>query len=312
VDGLCGHARPKDIGTQPAGGEMMTGISVLVLTKNEEKDLPGCLETIIGWCDDIHVYDSLSTDGTVALASSVGARITSRKFDNWSTHQNWGLRNIAFKYEWVLYVDADERVPQELAAEILAAVAKPTDAVAFEIRRRDYLHGKWLKHVQASPYYIRLVRPQYIHYERLVNPVTVVNGQTLQLSQCLDHYPFSKGISHWLNRHNSYSSLEADQFLLNATSEGNVSLYKAFFADNFQTRRYHQKRLFYELPCRPIVKFVLLYFLRRGFLDGRPGLMYALLQSIYEYFIVLKVDEKMEVEITQGTESPELSTNSKN
>jgi glycosyltransferase involved in cell wall biosynthesis len=289
----------------------MSGISVLVLTKNEEQDLPGCLETVIGWCDDIQVFDSYSTDGTVAIARGVGARVTCRTFDDWSTHQNWGLRNIKFKHEWVLYLDADERVPAALADEIVKVVSEPTDAVAFQVRRRDFLNGRWLKHVQASPYFVRLFKPQYIHYERLVNPVTVVNGKTEQLSQFLDHYPFSKGISHWLARHNSYSSLEADQFLLNAGSRDRLSLSKAFFGESFQTRRYHQKRLFYELPCRPILKFVFLYLVRRGFLDGRPGFMYAVLQSIYEYFIVLKVREKSKIAQTRA-ESPELSANAEN
>ncbi|RZF24857.1 glycosyltransferase family 2 protein [Paraburkholderia sp. UYCP14C] len=271
----------------------MSKVSVLVLTRNEEQDLPGCLESVIGWSDDIHVLDSLSTDGTVAYARSVRANVISRPFDDWSTHQNWGLKNIPFKHEWVLYLDADERVPPLLVPEIEKAVCNPGDAVAFRIRRRDFFNDRWLRHVQASPYFVRLFRPQHIHYERLVNPVTVVDGETGRLNGYLDHFPFSKGISHWLSRHNAYSSLEADQFLRNKASGNKFSLSKALLASDFQTRRYHQKRLFYELPCRPLTKFVLLYFVRRGFLDGHPGLVYATLQSVYEYFIVLKVREKM-------------------
>jgi glycosyltransferase involved in cell wall biosynthesis len=289
----------------------MSKVSVLVLTKNEEQDLPGCLETVIGWSDDIHVFDSLSTDGTVAYARSVRANVTSRPFDDWSTHQNWGLKNIPFKHHWVLYLDADERVPPSLVPEIEAAVSNAGDAVAFQIRRRDFFDDRWLRHVQASPYFVRLFRPQHIHYERLVNPVTVVDGKTGRLDGYLDHFPFSKGISHWLARHNAYSSLEADQFLRNKASGNEFSISKALFTRDFQTRRYHQKRLFYELPCRPVLKFLLLYFVRRGFLDGHPGFIYATLQSIYEYFIVLKVREKVRAARTQVNGSM-LSEEAKN
>ena len=270
----------------------MSRFSVLVLTKDEEKDLPGCLESVIEWCDDIHVYDSLSTDRTVEIANRLGAKVTSRKFDNWAAHQNWGLANITFKHDWVLYIDADERVTPELARAALEIVERSTDCVAFEVRRRDFFNDRWLKHVQVSPYYVRLFKPAYIRYERVVNPVTVVNGQTGRLEAFLDHHPFSKGISHWLARHNSYSSLEAEQFAINAEKGEKFKLSQALLAKDFQVRRYHQKGIFYKLPFRPFVKFLLLYVVRQGFLDGRPGFVYAVLQSVYEYFIVLKVRER--------------------
>jgi glycosyltransferase involved in cell wall biosynthesis len=273
----------------------MSGISVLVLTKNEEKDLPGCLESVIAWCDDIHVYDSFSTDATVEIARLLGAHVTSRHFDNWASHQNWGLANINFKHDWVLYIDADERVTADLATEAIATIAAPHDHVAFEIRRRDFYKDRWLRHVQASPYYVRLFKPAYVRYERVVNPVTVVNGKTGRLNGYLDHRPFSKGIAHWISRHNSYSSLEAEQFLINAAAAERFELSKALLARSFQVRRYHQKGLFSKLPFRPVVKFFLLYVLRGGFLDGRPGFSYALLQSIYEYLIVLKVEERLKL-----------------
>ncbi|HYQ73039.1 MAG TPA: glycosyltransferase, partial [Gammaproteobacteria bacterium] len=88
-------------------------VSILILTKNEEKDLPGCLESV-SWSDDIHVYDSFSTDRTVEIAERFGARVTKREFDNWAAHQNWGLQNIRFRYPWVFYIDADERINMEL------------------------------------------------------------------------------------------------------------------------------------------------------------------------------------------------------
>ena len=266
-------------------------VSILVLTKNEQQDLPACLQSV-AWSSDIVVYDSCSTDRTQDIAASTGARIVERPFDNWASHQNWGLRNISFCHPWVFYIDADERLTPEAAAELESIASNPDPLyVAYRIRRRDYFQGRQLLHVQTSPWYIRFFQPEFLHYERLVNPITVVNGAVGDLQHPLDHYPFSKGLSHWISRHNSYSSFEAHQILQNRASQEPFSLPAAFFERDFNRRRFHQKELFYRLPARPLIKFLLLYVLKRGFLDGRPGFTYALLQSIYEAMIVLKVQE---------------------
>jgi glycosyltransferase involved in cell wall biosynthesis len=268
----------------------VTSISVLILTKNEQQDLPGCLESV-AWSDDIHVYDSMSTDDTVAIAERFGAKVTQRPFDNWAAHQNWGLQNIQFKYPWVFYIDSDERMTPELVKSVQAAVESASDEVAFRLQRRDFFLGTWLKHVQSSPFYMRLFKPEKMRYERLVNPISIADGPVGEVSGYLDHFPFSKGIGHWVDRHNSYSRFEAQQIVENRKNQATFSLKKAFTAKDFNERRFHQKELFYRLPFRPLIKFLILYFAKRGFLDGRAGFTYAMLQSIYEYFIVLKTRE---------------------
>ena len=268
-------------------------ISILILTKNEQQDLPGCLDSV-RWCDDVHVYDSFSTDSTLELAQASNVTVTRRKFDNWAAHQNWGLRNIAFKYPWVFYMDADERITPELAASLRTAVQSPGTNIAFRVQRRDFFLGRWLKHVQTAPFYIRLFRPEKMRYERLVNPVSLPDGPVGQLTGYLDHFPFSKGTHHWLDRHNSYSTLEAQQILNNRAGGASFSFTKALTAKRFEERRFHQKELFYRLPGRPAVKFLLLYILKRGFLDGAAGFRYSILQSFYEYMIVLKTRELSE------------------
>lgn len=260
---------------------MPTPVSILILTKNEEQDLPGCLETV-SWSDDIHVYDSFSEDGTLRIAEAAGAKVTQRRFDNWAAHQNWALCNIPFTHPWVLYIDADERVSPELARSVAECMIAPPDVAAFSLQRRDFLGETWLKHVQTSPFYLRLFRPERMRYERLVNPISLPDGPVRQIEGFLDHYPFSKGFSHWLDRHNSYSSLEARQIIENRRRNGRFSLRKALRASDFHEKRFHQKELFYRLPLRPVLKFLLLYVAKRGFLDGRAGLTYSLLQSFYE------------------------------
>lgn len=264
-------------------------ISVLALTRNEESNLPGCLGSV-RWSDDIHVLDSESTDRTVEIARDYGATVTSRKFDNWSSHQNWALRNIKFKYPWVFYLDADERVTPELARSMLAAVQSPGDYVAFEVQRRDFFMGTWLRHVQATHHYMRLFRPECMRYERLVNPISLPSGPFRKVEGYLDHYPFSKGLTHWIDRHNAYSTFEALETIRSGEREL-ASWKKALFAPDFHERRRAQKRIFYTLPGRPILKFLAFYVGRRGFLDGSAGLHYCLLQATYEYSIVQKTKE---------------------
>lgn len=269
-------------------------ISVLVLTKNEEKDLPGCLESV-SWSDDIHVYDSFSEDSTAKIAHSFNAKVTQRTFDNWASHQNWGLQNIPFKHEWVFYIDADERVTPELVINIEKVIHDSSDYVAFRIQRRDFFMGVWLKYVQASPFYMRLFRPEKMRYERLVSPISIPDGSVGEIEEFIDYYPFSKGINHWLERHNCYSNFESQQIINNRLVGKNFSIQKAFFSEDFHERRFHQKELFYRLPARPLIQFFILYLLKRGFLDGQPGLTYAILRSIYEYMIVLKTRELEEM-----------------
>ena len=286
----------------------MTGISILILTKNEQQDLPGCLESV-AWSDDIHVFDSMSTDDTVAIAQKFGATVTQRDYGtnklafggDEAAHRNWGLKHITFKHPWVFVIDADERMTDALVQSAQAAVKSAHNVVGFSIQRRDFYLGTWLKHVQASPYYLRLFKPDALHYERLINPIAVPHGETATISGYLDHFPFSKGMRYWLERHNAYSSAEAVQIIQNRERGGSFSIRKAFFESDFHQRRHHQKELFYRLPMRPFAKFLILYGLKRGFLDRGAGFSYAVLQSIYEYMIVLKVRELEQKQTLKGT-----------
>jgi glycosyltransferase involved in cell wall biosynthesis len=273
-------------------------ISVLILTKNEEQDLPCCLDSV-HWSDDVYVYDSGSADRTADIAKNYGAKVVTRPNGsdaeifrgNEAEHKNWALKNIPFRHPWVLHLDADERVTLDLAENMQQAVRKTSDCVAYRIRRRDFWGDRWLKHVVASSYYLRLFRPDKMHYERLINPVSVPDGPVGEMTGFLDHFPFSKGVTHWLKRHNSYSSLEAEQIGRNRAANQQFRLKSAFLASDPNERRFHQKELFYRMPVRPILKFVLFYLGKRGFLDGAEGFQYAVLQSFYEYMIVLKSRE---------------------
>lgn len=275
-------------------------ISVIVYTKNEQQDLPGCLQSL-AWCDDIHIVDSMSSDNTVEIAKSYGAIVTQRSYpDNTlpfggdeAAHRNWAFKHISFKHGWVFHLDADERVTPELVQAMQIMVLSPGACKGFRIRRRDYFMGQWLKHVTPSPYHIRLFKAPYVRYERLINPITVIDGEVGNLDPYFDHYPFSKGMHHWIEKHNKYSDSEASQISLNRQNGQQFDLKKVFFEPDVNKRRAQQKEFYYRLPCRPLVMFMLLYIVKGGFLDGKAGLRYASLRAMYELMIVMKTQDKV-------------------
>lgn len=264
-------------------------ISVLILTLNEEINLPGCLESV-SWSDDIVVFDSYSTDHTVEIAKQSGARVIQRKFDNWSSHQNWAVQNIEFKHHWVYYTDADERIPEDLKDEMIASTsAKNRLEVAYRLRFRNMFMGKWNKHSSLYPTWVlRLFKPDRIHWERLVNPVPVIDGPEGRLNCHFEHYSFNKGLTDWFRKHNLYSLDEAKESI--KTVEGRIH-WSGLVSRDPVNRRKVLKELAFHIPCRPFLVFLYTYFFRMGFLDGMPGFTYCRLRAIYEHMIDLKVKE---------------------
>lgn len=266
-------------------------ISVLILTLNEEDNLPACLSSV-KWCDDVVVLDSLSTDRTVDIAKEQGARVIQRPFDNWASHQNWALESIQYKYPWVYYSDADEIVTPELGEEIRQIAHNDSNThSAYRLRYKNYFMGKWIRHCGIYPVWVlRFFRPEKIHWERSVNPIPVVDGSIGELQSHFEHRSFHKGMNAWFDKHNKYSWNEAQESL-KSLSGANVGFRDLFNRTDLARRRTALKELSFRLPCRPIARFIYMYLLRLGFLDGKAGLTYCTLLSIYEYMIVLKMTE---------------------
>lgn len=264
-------------------------ISIFIQTLNEEENLPGLLESV-SWSDDIVVLDSLSTDRTKEIAEAHGCRWFARKYDGRGPHQNWAMKNIDFKYPWVFYLDADERMTPELRAEIEAIAANPEDArVAFFCGRKNYLMGKWIKHAFPPWNIMRFFKPQYVSFARLSNPTVEIDGEFGYLEEMFIHYNFSKGFHEWFERHNRYSSYEALE-TIKALDERPM-VWKNLFNRDSSVRRKEQKNLSLRLPGRAVFKFLYLFILQLGFLDGKQGWTYCILQMMYEHLIVLKVKE---------------------
>lgn len=264
-------------------------VAVLILTLNEEQDIEACIASA-AWASEVVVLDSCSTDQTVMRAAQAGARVVLRPFDNYAAQRNFGLNEIPYAAEWILMLDADERVPADLAQEILAAVATADANLAlFRMRRRDHLYGRWIRGSSGYPtWFGRLVRRGRVAVERPINEQFLTSGDVRHLDGHLDHYPFSKGFSAWLLRHDRYSTMEAQ--LLHAEVPGKVSI-ASLFATDADRRRRAAKALLYRLPVRPLLVFVALYFGKGGFLEGRAGLTFSLLRAWYEFLIDCKVRE---------------------
>ena len=263
-------------------------ISILILTLNEETNIGACLDALAGF-DDVVVFDSLSKDRTKEIALAKGARVVERPFDNWAAHQNWAMDNIQFRNPWVFYLDADERMTPELREEILAIARDQSRAeVAYYCGRKNFFLGKWIRHAMPPGMIMRFFKPGRIRFERLVNPVPVIDGPHGYLRHYFEHYNFSKGLTEWFDKHNKYSLFEAMEGMkLRATPVGLGAL---FSRDRFERRR-ALKELSFRMPLRPLVKFLYMYVLKRGFLDGRAGYTYCKLQAMYEYMIVVKMRE---------------------
>lgn len=265
-------------------------ISTLILTKNEEADLPGCLESV-AWCDDVFVFDSCSTDATAEVARRHGAKFVQREFDGYASQRNAALDSLPFRHEWIFLLDADERCTPELKQEMYDAIASaPADLSAFRLHCRYFLNGTWLKHSQMTRYYIRLIRHGKARYNREINEVMEVNGRIGDLKAPFDHFPFSKGMAHWIRKHDVYSTMEA-RIVAEGTSRANASWKIALTARDYHARRIALKAIFYRMPARPLIKWLYMMFVRGAILDGREGITYANLQTMYEYWIVLKTRE---------------------
>lgn len=261
-------------------------LSVLILTLDEEINVADCIGSL-PWKSDVHVLDSASTDATQSIARSCGAKVTVRRFTNYADQRNAGLA-LPFACEWIVMLDADERMTPELAAEIEARIAdaRPETAM-FLVRRKDMFLGRWLRRSSGYPtWFCRVVRRGRVRVEREINEVYVADGGTVQLTGHIEHYPFNKGMEWWFARHNAYSTAEAR---LLVERQGRAPRLIDVLARDPTQRRAALKGLAYRMPGRPFLIFLYLYVVRLGFLDGNPGYRFATMRLAYEIMIDAKV-----------------------
>ena len=265
-------------------------VSIFIQTLNEEINLPRCLKSV-DFSDDVVVLDSFSEDGTEKIARQSGTRFYQREYAGRAANQNWAVENIDFKYPWVYYSDADEVVTPELAKEIVEVCSNSSRPESlFRVRFKTILMDRWIRHSSMYPTWVaRLFRPEKIRWERPANPVAVVDGPEGKLKEHFLHYNFSKGVDAWLDKHRKYASYEAEETVKNL--EAGETDWSGLLSPDDVRRRQALKKLSFRLPLRAECKFIYMYLLRLGFLDGLPGLVYCRLQWVYERMICRNVKQ---------------------
>lgn len=258
----------------------------MIFTLNEALHLPSCLAAL-AWSDDVVVVDSFSVDDTERIARQHGARFFSNKFAGFGAQRNWALEHTSPKYPWILILDADERVPTELAKEMIAIAQIDQSGVgAFRVRRRFYMWGRWLKHSSLYPtWVVRFVHRDRVRYVNRGHAETqTIDGELRDLEHDLIDENL-KGIDEWFERQNRYSRKEAEHELSQAKQHRN---WAALFSRDPLCRRAALKDLGRRVPFRGAIYFVYAFVFRLGFLDGRDGLMFCRMRALYQAEIELK------------------------
>lgn len=260
-------------------------LSIVILTKNEEHDLPGCLDSL-RWCDDVHVVDSGSADATVPLAAARGARVLTNPFASFAQQRNWSLDHCPLRHDWILFLDADEHSTDAFKDALLAAIASaPADVAGYFCCWKLLLEGHWLKHADAFPrWQLRLLRKGRARFVdsghgQKEGPV---QGTLAYLREPYLHFAYSKGWTDWVAKHNRYSDLEARE---RATRQ---VTWRGLFHEHSTQRVLVLKALLTRFPFWPALRFFHAYILRLGFLDGPQGLIHCSNMMFFEYLVTLK------------------------
>ncbi len=284
--------------------------SIFILTHNEELDIGPCIESVlrssaqIGQpCDEIVVVDSHSSDRTAQVVQhfidqEYPVRFIPHAFESHGRQRTWMIREVPTRYDWVYLLEADERFTPELYQECLTTSENPEHDGYFVAEQVMFM-GRWIKHSTQYPrYQMRLLHKakvwftDYGHTEREVCP-----GSSGFIEATYPHYTSGKGFDRWFDKHNTYSTNEAKE-TIRQLSQGNVA-WKDLVSRNEVDRRHALKNLSLRVPGRPLVRFLYMYFVLGGILDGRAGFAWCTLQAFYEYMIVLKAWEMEHLPVPQ-------------
>jgi glycosyltransferase involved in cell wall biosynthesis len=267
---------------------MTLPVSVIVLTKNEEENLPKMIPSL-PWCDDLHVVDSVSSDQTLAVARSLGAQTWSNPFRGFGDQRNWALANCSIKHPWVLFLDADEKSTPAFASAMAAAITSaPNEVAGFYCCWKMIVEEVWLKRCDGFPkWQFRLMRKGRANFADFGHgqKENEIQGELRYLKEPYEHRPLSKGWADWLDRHNGYSTKEARE---------RVDLVfhpREVFSSHKPIRNRALKAFVSRVPGWPLIRFAIPYFLKTGFLEGRVGFTYCLNLAYYEYLIQIKMRE---------------------
>lgn len=260
-------------------------LSIIVLTKDEEANLPALLASVEGLNAEVFVVDSGSTDGTLDVARAAGCRVVEHPFEDYATQRNWAIDNLPIRSPWQLHLDADERLTPELVREIRDLLADEPPCDGYMLRKRTVFMGRWLRFGGQYPsWHLRLFRSGKGRCERrLYDQHFVVDGPVGRLRH--DYVDvLTDDLGKWIERHNRWAVAEAAEMTCSAVGEVRPRLW----GSPIERKRWLRTVVYRRMPLfvRPFLLFFLDYVVRLGFLDGRPGLVFHVLQRFWFRFLI--------------------------
>jgi len=271
---------------------LLKPISVIILTYNEEKNIEACLKSLDGWAEDIFVVDSYSNDHTLEISRIFTDKIFQHPFENQAKQLNWALENLPINTEWVMRIDADEKVMPALRDELVDKLhTLENDITGLYVKRRVYFMGRWIKHGGYYPtWLLRIWRKNKAYCEErwMDEHMKVVEGKVSFLeSDIIDEN--RKDLHWWIGKHNSYATREAiDIFNLKYGFLDYDTIPSKLLGTQEQRKRWIKEKIYANMPLfvRPFLYFVYRYIIKLGFLDGREGLIWHVLQGFWYRFLV--------------------------
>ncbi len=273
-------------------------LTVIVPTKNEEKNLAGCLITLAGWAEKIIVVDSFSKDKTPEIAKKYGAEVIDfHYYGGWPKKRQFVLDTYSFTTKWILLLDSDEILSEQNKSEIEKAINDDTHD-GYYLYLQMYFLGRMLKHACQPMRKLSLFKAGKGKFEKRfgdqnesmgdmeVHEHVLVNGKVADMKYPIMHKNFND-LSRYIIKHNEYSNYECKVLLFGSADE----LKPDFFGKPEQRRRFIKRKMIIN-RLSPVLYFFYLYFYKLGFLDRKPGFYYILYQCIYLYFINSKLFEE--------------------
>lgn len=266
-------------------------ITAIVLTFNEQKNIFDCLLSLQNLTDDIVIVDSGSSDKTLEIAKDFDVKIYIHPFENYSKQRNWALNNVQLNNEWIINVDADHRIMDEMVRELQEHFNKgiPNDINGFLASRRTMFLNKWIKYGGHFPVYHGMIfRRGFGQCEaKEYDQHFLIEGKTLVLeSNMIDI--ITDSITNFTARHNNWATLEAQDALQLLNNINYIKVVKPNRKGNLMEQRRYQRLKYYSYPLftRSFIYFIYRFFYKKGFLDGKEGLVFHILQGFWFRFLV--------------------------
>jgi putative colanic acid biosynthesis acetyltransferase WcaF len=267
-------------------------IDVLVTTHNEEMNLPYCLAALRGWTRKVFVVDSGSTDGTMDIARGAGAEFVHQDWLGYAGQKNWALEHLPFEAPWILILDADEVITAPLRDRLVEIANRPIEQVkenGFFINRLSYFMDQPIHHCGYYPSWnLRFFKRGLGRYEdRAVHEHIIIDDPIGRIPTPMDHYD-RRGLEHFFAKHNRYSTLEAAQLFAEIVRPDEFKIQPNITAET-RRRRWLKRHITHSVPLPGLWRFLYMFVLRRGILDGRMGFEFCRFIASYDAMVALKL-----------------------